>query len=415
MRTKAIAWGLPLALLVGGAWAEDLTGDQAGAVRVTWADLVRLVDRHPRLAAGASRVDAARGRAEAAGAAPNPTLEIELGRGFARDGGAARLEWGLALGLPLGWIAPRGPRIQAAEAEIEAALAEGRALRRDVLLELQARFWELVSAQARVASLEELAAQTAALVDLVRRRVATGELRPLEATRIEIELEKVTGEVEAARLALGASQAELALWLGAPRAAAIVAIADMAAVQAVPSLDEALAELHAGHPALAAARARVRVQEHELEAERLARVPELALSGFASHELDRRAYGAGLVVELPLWSWNSGRIAQAEAELAAGRSQAEAASLELEGAVIRAQAACQASAATAARLGAAVVPRAESAAATIERTYQLGEVGLLELIDSRRTLLDARRLHLDALSRAHLDCGRLGALVGEEL
>jgi len=104
------------------------------------------------------------------------------------------------------------------------------------------------------------------------------------------------------------------------------------------------------------------------------------------HELDRRAYGVGLEVDLPLWNWNSGRIARAEALLAAGRKRAEATRREVEATVLEVQAACQASVLTATRLKDNVVPRSESAARTMDRTYQLGEASLLEVIDARRTL-----------------------------
>jgi cobalt-zinc-cadmium efflux system outer membrane protein len=163
-----------------------------------------------------------------------------------------------------------------------------------------------------------------------------------------------------------------------------------------------------------AARARVRSLEAEVDAEKLARVPAFSINGFTDYELDRRAYGAGLSVDLPVWNWNSGRIAQAEAKVIEGRKQAEAAALDLEAMVIEAQAACRASVQTATRLGTQVVPRAETAASTMEKTYQLGELSLLELIDARRTLLDGYRLYLSALSQAQIDCARLGALVGEE-
>jgi cobalt-zinc-cadmium efflux system outer membrane protein len=50
----------------------------------------------------------------------------------------------------------------------------------------------------------------------------------------------------------------------------------------------------------------------------------------------------------------------------------------------------------------------------MERTYQLGEASLLEVIDARRTILEARRLALDALARAQIDCSRLTVLIGED-
>jgi outer membrane protein TolC len=61
-----------------------------------------------------------------------------------------------------------------------------------------------------------------------------------------------------------------------------------------------------------------------------------------------------------------------------------------------------------------VIPRSEAAASTMERTYRLGDASLLEVIEARRTLLESRSSFLDALVQAHVECSRLGALVGEE-
>jgi cobalt-zinc-cadmium efflux system outer membrane protein len=47
--------------------------------------------------------------------------------------------------------------------------------------------------------------------------------------------------------------------------------------------------------------------------------------------------------------------------------------------------------------------------------YLLGEASLLEVIDARRTLLDARRSYLGTIAQAQIDCSRLRALVGKEL
>jgi cobalt-zinc-cadmium efflux system outer membrane protein len=376
---------------------------------VTWPELVRLVDAHPRVAASTARMVAARGGVKAAAAVPNPTLDARLGHGSPWGAGDGRVEWGLSLNMPLGWLAQRGPRVESAEAGIAAADAEAQALRRDVLLRLQTLFWNLAFEQARVAALEELEGQTRKLVSTVKRKVETGEVRPVEGIRVEIELEKVAAEVETARTLLGSRQSQLGLWLGRPRVAAKADITVLA-----PVSHSALNKVRENHPAIAAARARVRALQADLATEERTRIPAFSVVGFASHELDRKSYGAGLAVDLPVWNWNSGRIAQAEATLSASRKEAEAAALDIESNAIEAQAACRASSATASRLGTAVVPRAESSAAIMERTYNLGEASLLDLIDSRRTLLDARRLLLNALAQAQIDCGRLAALTGED-
>jgi outer membrane protein, heavy metal efflux system len=397
----------------GRAAGSPAAQSRADVVRVTWPEIVRLVDRHPRLAASRFQIDATRGAVDAAGAVPNPTLEATVGRGWARVGPGSRFEWSLGLIIPLGWIAQRGSRVAAAEAEVDVAEAESRALRRDILLELRTLFWNLANEQARVASLEQLEVQTSALAQTVNKRVEKGEIRPIDATRVEIELQKVQSELEGARTSLGARQSQLALWLGVPKGKAIMAVADGSALPAVMDLGDAFSRARTTHPALAAARARSQSRAAEVDSEKMARVPNFSLTAFTGYEFDRRTVGVGLAVDLPLWNWNSGRIAQARARLAAGRKQAEAVTLELETTVIEAQAACRASVATAARLKRNVVPRSETAASTMERTYQLGEASLLEVIDARRTLLDVRRLYLSALAEAHIDCNRLGALVGE--
>jgi len=352
---------------------------------------------------------------DAAGAIPNPTLEAGLGHGQARTGDESRAESELALSIPFGWIAQRGSKLEAAGAEVDVALAESKASRRDVLLQLRTLFWGLAYEQARVGVLETLVAQTSKLAQTVRRRVETGEVRPVEAPLVEIELEKVTAELEAARTLLLARQTALARWLAVPPGQALAANADLAALPAVLGREAALARARSADPALMIVSARSRVLAADVKTERKAPIPSFSLRGFATDELDRKAYGVGISVDIPVWNWNTGRIAQAEAKLASGSRQAEATALEVETTVIEAQAACSASVATAKRFRDAIVPRSETAAFTMERTYQLGEASLLPVIDARRTLLDSRRLYLNALAQAQLDCSRLSALAGEEL
>jgi len=50
----------------------------------------------------------------------------------------------------------------------------------------------------------------------------------------------------------------------------------------------------------------------------------------------------------------------------------------------------------------------------MEKTYRLGEAGLLELIDARRVLVETRLRYLATLVQAQLDCSRLIALTGQE-
>ena len=83
--------------------------------------------------------------------------------------------------------------------------------------------------------------------------------------------------------------------------------------------------------------------------------------------------------------------------------------------VVEAHSACQSGVALAVRYRDKILPSATSAAQTIERTYQLGEATLLEVLDARRTLLETRTQTLATLAQAQAECSRLTVLAGEEL
>jgi cobalt-zinc-cadmium efflux system outer membrane protein len=380
-----------------------------------WPEIVALVDADPRVAAGQHRLAADRTGVDEAGAVPNPELGAAAGYGLARQGGESRVEWGLELTIPLGWIGERRAKMDAAGARARVSQAEVQVLRREVLSQLGDLFWSLVHQQERVASLDELSTQTSALAATVKQRADQGEIRPVEAIQVAVEAEKIGGELEVAREALGAARAQLATWLGLDSDRQLVAVADLSALPSPIATDRARDLAGRQHPQLAAAQRRVQSLEAAVKLEQKARIPSMALTGFAEHELDRRAYGLGLVVDLPIWNWNSAGIQRSRSELAAGQSQLEAARRELIAAAVEAQTRCRAGVTLARRYQERILPRAAEAARTIERTYQLGEATLLEVLDASRTLLQTRRELLAIQARAQANCTQLDLLIREDL
>jgi cobalt-zinc-cadmium efflux system outer membrane protein len=423
-RWGKVGWTLALALLPAAAAAEPATtpnaaatpaATAAGEVSVSWQAIATAVERHPSVAAAHSERRAARAGIDAAGAAPNPNLEVTTAYGRARDGSASRMEWGAELTVPVGWLAQRRARVDAARAHADAAGAATDALRRELLVELHGAFWSLVYAQERVTALAELSEQTTALATTVRRRVEAGESRPVEVARVEVEEERVLAELGVARAETEARRQQLALWLGLPPDQRLVAIADLSVLPRPTSADAARDRVRQRHPAVAAATAQVHALAADVSTERRTRVPDFALGLFADSELDRSAYGAKLSMDLPLWNWNTGNVRRAEWELAAARQRLEAQRLQVESAAIELQASCAASTALAARYRDRMRPRAAEATHSIERSYELGESSLLEVLDARRTFLETRTEFLVALARAQRDCSRLAILLGEDL
>ncbi|MFL5302134.1 MAG: TolC family protein, partial [Anaeromyxobacteraceae bacterium] len=321
-------WACALVL----AYGAPALAQEARPVR--WADVVVALDRDPRVAASRSRLRAAEGGLSAVRTPPNPELEATIGRGVAQEGPARRAEWGLALTVPLEWLARRGPEIDAARATVEEAAAEAQALRAEVSAELWRLHVRAGYAHSEVEALEATERQVEALTHLVRRRVEAGEGRPVEIPRVELELERVRNEVAAARAGRDGALAQLGAWLA-------VSIQRVELPAPLPPVETvAAARELTKHPRLRAALARAEAAKAEASAARRSRVPGITVGAFYASELDREAVGGRVAVELPLWDWKSGRVQRAEASAAAEASRADAEGRALAAGIAEAAASC---------------------------------------------------------------------------
>jgi cobalt-zinc-cadmium efflux system outer membrane protein len=373
-----------------------------------WAEIAAAIERDPRVAASRSRVRSAEGGVTAARTPPNPEVEATGGVGAAREGPARRNEWELAVSIPLDWLARRGPEVDAARATVDEVTAEGQALRAEVSAELWRLFVGAGYAQSEVETLEATEQQVEALTRLVRHRVEAGEGRPVEVPRVELELERVRNDLAAARATRDGALAQLGAWLGAS--------IHRVEVPATPPVEgaAALGDL-ARYPRVRSALARAAAARAEASVARRSRVPAVTVGGFYASELDREASGGRLAVELPLWDWKSGRVRRAEAAAEAEASRADAEGRAVAAAFADALSACGRARALADRQKTNILPRAEESARTLERTFQLGEAGILDVIDARRVLLEARREVLSSARERDVECGALILLSGREL
>ncbi len=386
----------------------------AGGARdaLTWQEVLERLDGNPVLREARARSEAARAAVDATGQVPNPRWEVTAGAGETVDGSLRRAEWSVGLTVPLEWAATRGPRVDAARAEARAADEEARGARQDALLRLRRVFVEAAHDARLVASLADSSRQADDLARLVRRRVESGEARPPELPRVEVEAER-------ARLALSLAEArqavrrdQLALWLGRPVAAVVL---DLSVAPETPTLAEVKDRVAPEQPRVRAALARAASAAESVRAERNQRIPSVSVGAYALSEVDRRAAGGALGLEMPIWNWNEGGVARATATEAAESSHLDLVRIEATSQLLETWVACTQMRTTAGRLRGEVIPRAELAAAKVERAFQLGEASLLEVLDARRSLLETRRETLAAELAQQLECGTLAILAGGDL
>ncbi len=399
--------------LAGSAWAAPAgAAAPAPGPALRWREVADTVDQHPLTQQAAARVRGAAGAVWAAQELPNPAFGLSVGEGRPRDGGAARREWGASVELPLEALASRGSRVAAAKASEAGAREDAAVARAQVLRELRRTFVALAHAQAVLEAGQALEAQAAQLAALVGRRAERGEGRPTEVARVEIELERLRGGLARARAAAAVQRQRLSGATGLPVEAVVL---DLGQLLPLPPLDELRGRTLGASPALRGAQARVQAGAELSSAERWERLPKVSLGGSHVEELDRTSSTLAATVTVPLWSWNQGRIRQAEAALEEERARLDATTRALDADLAEAWQGCAAGQAAARSFSEQILPRAEGSARTLGRAFELGEAGLLDVLDARRVLLDTRREHLDLLLDVQNACGDLAALAGLEL
>ena len=132
------------------------------------------------------------------------------------------------------------------------------------------------------------------------------------------------------------------------------------------------------------------------------------------HQGVRLARGMGVGLEIPLFTLNRAGIARSKAGLQRARAELQAERRRLDDELDSARSNVHSSQAQAEAWRRQILPRAEEAARVMEHTWQLGETGLLELIDTQRTLAETKREAIRVFHQAHLDRLRLQLLLEKE-
>lgn len=368
--------------------AASLTLDQA---------LALAEEHHPQLRASAAQIEAAEAGVTTARAYPNPSVGALAGGQTYRVSGNVSgpvYSFGWTQPLELGPLRPS--RIQLAERGRDSSAYAFSGTRLEVLSGVQRAFYQVLRHRSEIALLLEGVRLVEELRQRIQVRVDVGETGRLELIRAE-------AEVVAARTVANNTQLQYISALSRLRAALGSASETTLDIEGVvdppmtlPSLEELRQEALDWHPILALTRSEVRRAEARLAHEKALRLPQPALRIEMDQPPDTPTYRMGIEFPLPLWNRREGPIAEAAAQLRQTRALAQSRELEilaaLEGAYGRYQTASQQLAA----FEHGLLREAEEALRAAETAYQLGERGILEVLDAQRVLRTVRVNFLNA-------------------
>lgn len=370
----------------------------------------------PELRAAGLRIEAALGRADQAGAWPNPELELATEEGPTSRGHViADAKQTIGISQPILFPGKRRTERHTGLAGARAAEAEQALRAAELRREVKQAFYRVLAAERLAAESRELMKFADLSARTARKRAEAGAATEQEQLRAELSFEEArVGFAESERSTKLARQ-ELAALLGTAGQSEAVAVGalpetDSRSIPAGPPTE--LGE----HPRLTAARANRTRAEMELKRARLEPYPDVRLGVAAGSAAEPDRHGIlelRLALPLPIFDRNTGRKREAQANV--GVAEAEAAMIERQ---LRREW-LQASA----RLGAAteqvaayrehIVPKATAALGLVRRGFEEGKFGLIDLLDTQRSAAEARVGYTRALLNLNLARAELEYLLPE--
>ena len=364
---------------------------------LSFADVLATArERAPQIVSARLALAEARGRVVGASVRPlNPEVDVAAGD---RRGGSRSTDLDVGLSQRFEPSGLRAQRIASANARLEEATANADDIARDVLRDAARAFYQAVFAAERIrlsATAETLAA---AIVDVADRRYRAGDIAVLDVNLARAALARARAEQRA-------NEAEQAAALGTLKA--LLHLPGPVAVQGSlapgqPPDPAALTRAADERPELRALAAAVRDAEAEVGMGRSLSRPELGLGVRYAREEGSRIIAGGVTVTLPVFARGqellavgSARASRLRAELDATRSRIR---VELETAL----AAYEKRVAAVRILEAEALPGLDENDALMARSFEVGQIGLRDLLLIRRELLDTRAQYLTTLLEAAL-------------
>jgi cobalt-zinc-cadmium efflux system outer membrane protein len=381
------------------AHAEPLTLDAA---------LARARTSSPELLDALAAVEEARGRLAASSALfpENPTVDAAAGW---REGADER-DLDIGLTQPIAIAGQRGLRKKASQAGVERAEALLAEATRRVLREVAIAFVRTLHAGERLALARTFESVADQLLSAADRRYRAGDIAALDLNLARISRGRAHGERLAAEASAITARSDLERLLGAS------AEEDLAPAGTLQSTIDWSGERAPDAPAplLQARAAEVRQGERELALARRERWPALALEARYQRDEGTPLSWAGVSVSLPLFQRNQAEIAAASARLTRARRSLDAASRagETDASAARRVRALHQQALE--EFQSSVIPSADDNDTLTARSYEVGELGLAELLLARREAIEAREAYLQSQLDAaivHIDLiSRTGGL-----
>ena len=366
----------------------------------------KALNNNPGLSAGKSAIKAAEAEIRQAGAFPNPELEIG-----SENFGDNEIE--VVLTQPLEIWGKRKARVQLAGKALRAAELENDATRLGLEAEIVRRCVPILSLQKKLAVLDSLASVIGESLTDIKRRISAGAAMEADALRTEMELDELFMKKAGLNRQLNRQKKELAALWGNTEDADIQPACTLNASVSLPLQPEIQKKIHE-HPEMKLLKLSRETAAAEIQHMKAEAFPELSISGgyLRNNEDHENAVIAGLSISLPLFNRNKEAILSKGHKMTAAGTKLKAFFVERTTKIGTILSKIENTLEAFSVLTEKLQPKAKSVYALLERYYKHGNISILEVLESRRHLLEINLRSIDLITEKALLAADLMELTG---
>lgn len=380
--------------------------------------MAKALVNNPELAAYSLEKRIREARTLQSGFLPNPELEITVGdvAGSGAFSGFNQSETTIQLGQVIELGGKRAARVQVSRLSEKLADWDYETKRMDILTSVSKGFIEVLKVQHKVSLIQGLVNLGSKFLNAVSERVKAGKVAPIEGTKAEVSLSSFKIELEKAKLELKNSRRRLSTLLGDMHPRFDSVSGDFFSVSTVPPLAERKERL-ANNPDLARWVTELEKRQATLDLELSKGIPDIKLKGGYRRLEETRdnTITFGISIPLQLFNRNQGAIAEARNQLSQIHETQRAVALKTTESFLQAYNTLVFSHSLVTSIKTQVLPGAQKAFESINEGYSFGKFGLLDVLDSQKTLFQVRGQYLDALANYHKAVADVERLTGEPL
>jgi cobalt-zinc-cadmium efflux system outer membrane protein len=385
--------------------ASAVAAEDAGSLSLQQA-VARALERNYDLKMARAAVASAQASVQTAGAAPNPQLGLSSSSIRLSGGNGTGSLWNKQIDSVIGvsQLIERGGkrelRKENAEHNVRAAADDLQDVRRQLRMLVAQSYADLHVAQDRLAATKEASQLLDATLAAAQVRRNAGDIAGADVERVRVDVLRARNDLVAADAELRQAQQTLALLLVEQRPTALEAADSWPSIDAfVTPVADKLQSIIERRADVRAAAARVDAAATGTKLAQSLRTRDVSVGLQYEHypQTGDSSNSVGVSLQIPLFTryYYEGEIGTSLAALDSARVNQERVRAAAEADINNALSALQSAADRVRRNRDELLVAAEKAAKAAEYAYQNGAVGVMDVLDARRTL---RATRLDALA-----------------